>query len=193
MTINQVRNKILEEAVRLFSRNGYGSTSVRELAEAAGITKPTLYYHFGSKEGLFEALVDHHLEGFEQLVDNTVNLPGTVVERLRWFSETYLLGGAEKDDALRFLMSCSLPEASDSPNPNCHVFARVLQIVTPLQDVIRQGMTTGELREDLDPNAAVLALLGALNLHLTTTLKGRKVDGGTVDSILNLWFHGVAA
>jgi AcrR family transcriptional regulator len=44
-------------AARLFAERGYDATSVREIVEAAGVTKPTLYYHFGSKEGLAQALL----------------------------------------------------------------------------------------------------------------------------------------
>jgi AcrR family transcriptional regulator len=44
-------------AARLFAARGYDATSVREIVEAAGVTKPTLYYHFGSKEGLAQALL----------------------------------------------------------------------------------------------------------------------------------------
>lgn len=193
MAVSDVRNKILEQAVRLFSRNGYGSTSVRELAEAAGITKPTLYYHFGSKEGLYEALVDHHLAGFEGLVSETLQSSGSVLQRVQSFAQTYLFGAVEEADALRFLLTCSVPDTGDSATPNCHVFARVLQIVTPLEGLVRQGVASGELRRDLDPEAAVLALMGALNLHLAATLEGRPVRDDCVDSILNLWFHGVAA
>ena len=48
---------IARVAARLFAAQGYDATSVREIVEAAGVTKPTLYYHFGSKEGLAQALV----------------------------------------------------------------------------------------------------------------------------------------
>jgi AcrR family transcriptional regulator len=44
-------------AARLFAERGYDATSVREIVAAAGVTKPTLYYHFGSKEGLAQALL----------------------------------------------------------------------------------------------------------------------------------------
>lgn len=48
---------IARTAARLFALRGYDATSVREIVEAAGVTKPTLYYHFGSKEGLAQALL----------------------------------------------------------------------------------------------------------------------------------------
>lgn len=53
---------IARVAARLFATRGYDATSVREIVEAAGVTKPTLYYHFGSKEGLAQALLNRPLE-----------------------------------------------------------------------------------------------------------------------------------
>ncbi len=48
---------LLACALRLFSEKGYDNTGVNEIVQAAGVTKPTLYYFFGSKEGLFEAIL----------------------------------------------------------------------------------------------------------------------------------------
>jgi AcrR family transcriptional regulator len=49
--------QVARVAARLFAERGFDATSVREIVEAAGVTKPTLYYHFGSKEGLAQALL----------------------------------------------------------------------------------------------------------------------------------------
>ena len=46
------REKILESALDLFFTKGYDAVGVEEIAERAGITKPTLYHYFGSKYGL---------------------------------------------------------------------------------------------------------------------------------------------
>ncbi|MDR0377564.1 MAG: TetR/AcrR family transcriptional regulator [Spirochaetaceae bacterium] len=50
------RSAIIEAALALFSRRGYESATIQEVVDAAGITKPTLYYYFGSKQGLLEAV-----------------------------------------------------------------------------------------------------------------------------------------
>lgn len=44
--------RILSTALDLFAIKGYDATAVREICEAAGITKPTLYHFFGSKDGV---------------------------------------------------------------------------------------------------------------------------------------------
>jgi AcrR family transcriptional regulator len=59
----EVAGHIMKVAARLFASQGFDATSVREIVEAAGVTKPTLYYHFGSKQGLAEELLRRpHIE-----------------------------------------------------------------------------------------------------------------------------------
>jgi TetR/AcrR family transcriptional regulator len=190
------RQRILGHAVRLFAHHGYGSTSVREVAEAAGITKPTLYYHFGSKEGLFRAIVDDRMDALQELVRSTVEGPGPALDRLRTFLEVYLLGALEDTDTVRFMLTCSLPgdTADWAPTDHIHsVFGRHLRSIEPLAEVIRQGISAGELRADLEPRGAVMALIGAANLHLVVALEGDPLSTDSVCSILRTWLHGVAA
>jgi len=65
---NDVRQTILNKALELFSAKGYEGVTVNEITEAAGITKPTLYYYFGSKEGLFEAVCQSRYTHLNTLV-----------------------------------------------------------------------------------------------------------------------------
>ena len=63
-TILRSNDRILQKALELFSDKGYDATSVREICEAAGVTKPTLYHFYGSKEGVYRAIVEGALERF---------------------------------------------------------------------------------------------------------------------------------
>ncbi|MCA1685458.1 MAG: TetR/AcrR family transcriptional regulator, partial [Planctomycetia bacterium] len=58
-----VARHIARVAARQFASRGYDATPVRAIVEAAGVTKPTLYYHFGSKEGLARALLTLPMTG----------------------------------------------------------------------------------------------------------------------------------
>lgn len=55
---NLIRKKLLHEAARLFAERGYDAVSVREIVEASGCTKPAMYYHFGSKDGVAVAVFE---------------------------------------------------------------------------------------------------------------------------------------
>src|SRR6185312_6158820 len=52
------REQILDVAVQVFARNGFHGTSMNDIADAAGVTKPVLYQHFDSKQALYLALVE---------------------------------------------------------------------------------------------------------------------------------------
>ena len=52
------REQILDVSVQVFARNGFHSTSMNDVADAAGVTKPVLYQHFDSKQDLYLALLE---------------------------------------------------------------------------------------------------------------------------------------
>jgi AcrR family transcriptional regulator len=56
--MKDTRERILETALDLFIERGYERTSLREIAERIGVTKPALYYHFASKEEILRTLVE---------------------------------------------------------------------------------------------------------------------------------------
>lgn len=63
-----VKQTIMANALDLFSRKGYEGVSINELTEASGITKPSLYYYFKSKEGLFEAICQSNYLELDALI-----------------------------------------------------------------------------------------------------------------------------
>ena len=74
LPVAERRALIVEAAGRLFGERGYDRTRLDELAAAAGVTKPILYRHFGSKQALYLALLERHrddLGRFAALVPET--------------------------------------------------------------------------------------------------------------------------
>lgn len=71
---------IARVAARLFAAQGYDATSVREIVEGAGVAKPTLYYHYRSKEGLAKALV---LVPLSELVEQLREIVATERDPIR--------------------------------------------------------------------------------------------------------------
>ena len=58
------RERLLQEAERLFMAHGFAAVSTREICTAAGVKQPSLYHHFGSKEALYLAVVQRWSERF---------------------------------------------------------------------------------------------------------------------------------
>lgn len=61
--------KILDAALGLFAKKGYDSVSVDEIAKAVGIKAPSIYNHFGSKQELFDAIVETTAERYAHDTD----------------------------------------------------------------------------------------------------------------------------
>jgi AcrR family transcriptional regulator len=60
------KQQILDAALKLFSHRGYGATSVRDVAEEAGLSKGNVYHHFPDKETIFRALLDRYFQAMSQ-------------------------------------------------------------------------------------------------------------------------------
>jgi len=65
----KTRQRLLDAAAGLFAAKGYRDTSVQSIAEAAGISRGSIFWHFGSKEGLLLAVVEASLARFERQLE----------------------------------------------------------------------------------------------------------------------------
>jgi AcrR family transcriptional regulator len=64
---HETKRRALEIALELFGRKGYEATSMREIAEAAGVTKATLYYHFENKAAIIRGLAERYRQALDDL------------------------------------------------------------------------------------------------------------------------------
>ena len=66
--IEYERDDVLQKAMRLFWRNGYEQTSVRDVLDVTGFNRHSLYEEFGGKDGLFKAVLEHYKENIASQV-----------------------------------------------------------------------------------------------------------------------------
>src|SRR5258705_1714765 len=66
------RQAVLESAIAEFARKGYAAASIQDILRATGLSRPTLYYYFQSKAGLFRAILDFaYDESFRMMQEGT--------------------------------------------------------------------------------------------------------------------------
>lgn len=152
--------RILQKSLELFSQKGYDATSVREICEAAGITKPTLYHFYGSKEGVYRVLVDGTLEEYKRTVQDIVCSPGSVSERLRRVAQAHFDYTRERRELVRFLLALSHKPPSSAPVTD---FYRCYEdVVGSIAALVEEGVAAGELAPGpLD--VRMLVYMGALS------------------------------
>jgi AcrR family transcriptional regulator len=134
-------DRILHKARDLFSVKGYDATSVREICEAAGITKPTLYHFYGSKEGVFRALVDRALEAFRLRLVQQIESPGSPRERLRRVAREYFHYATQNRELARFILS--IVHNSPSTAPTADILRHYQEVEKLIASVVDQGVADG--------------------------------------------------
>jgi AcrR family transcriptional regulator len=99
------RDRIVETALRLFSERGTASVSVRDLAEAGGVTVPGLYYHFASKAELIQAVYQARGMGrsIEELGPDELPRPGRIEARVAEHARQSFARLVEDEEFLRLM------------------------------------------------------------------------------------------
>ena len=151
--------RILQSALTLFSERGYDATSVREICTASGITKPTLYHFYGSKEGVYRALVDGALDRMKVDITRALEEDGSLADRLRRLTLAYFDATRREPDMARFIAALIHGPPSSAPHTDFltfydHVLAQVAGV-----------MAAAEERGEVSPgpaDARLLVLMGAI-------------------------------
>jgi TetR/AcrR family transcriptional regulator, regulator of autoinduction and epiphytic fitness len=99
------RATILDGAIDVFISLGYELASMDKIAETAGVSKRTVYNHFGSKENLFQAIVDDFLAQRQSLKTITYNPEESMEDQLKAFAnaEIFLIDSPKRLGLSRFL------------------------------------------------------------------------------------------
>jgi len=185
MTSAQRREQLIKVARTLFAEHGVDATSVEEIAAAASVSKPIVYEHFGSKDGLYAVVVDREVQRLETAITSAITTPGA---RYREIIERGALA------LLDYIDEC--PEgfriiARDSSGATGS-FASILSDVTmSVEDLMRPGLE----RHGFDPELAGplgQALVGLVAMAGQTWLETRRPSKDVLAAqLVNLAWNGL--
>jgi AcrR family transcriptional regulator len=151
------RERVLQAADRLWSERGVRGASLEDIARDAAITKPTLYYYFSDKAGLFTEVVCSVLEQHGGGLRTATRAAGSSRERLV-AAAAYLIRA--QCSAPRLLREAGVPLTIDQLSQTRSAFFR--HFFSPLQQVLDEGVRAGELRA-IDTAFAAQALLNLID------------------------------
>ncbi len=100
------QEKILQTGLKLFAERGYDAVGVQEIVDAVGITKPTLYYYFGSKEGLLEKILSNNFSFLFDQLEKSAIYHGDVKNTLEEITRTYFSFAGSHITFYRLQLSC---------------------------------------------------------------------------------------
>lgn len=181
--------QLISIAADLFALKGYEGTSLRDIAETAGITKAALYYWFPEKEALFQRVVASRMAGLVERVTLAVEQASDPIAKIRAF----LLSSAEQMDADRsgWVASSNTfwsnfnAEQREAIVPQRDRFERLLRQC--VADAVEQG-----LLRPVDPALAARLLLSGLG-HMPRWHKpgGRLSAVQVVEEYLDMLLNGL--
>lgn len=194
-----VPERLLEAAVALFTRKGYHATSVREICEAAGVTKPVLYYHYRNKEGVFRAMMNMAVDAHRAVLTEVRAAEGSAADRILMLCERVMALVLEHPDIVRVIDSVYYGPREGSPALDFESLYGEFDGF--LGELVQEGVRRGEFRGD-DVEATHLALLGAFlickaSLHINpATAHGcreRPMGLNDLRRVINTVLDGVRA
>jgi len=193
-----VKQTIMNKALELFSAKGYEGVSVNELTEASGITKPTLYYYFGSKEGLYEAVCQSYYTRLNRLItENAIYKPNPGIYRkdiyrtLTSLVRAYFSFAGENEAFFRItLANLSMPSSSA-------VFRIVEKYHFAQFDVIESMFRNmAKVHGNLRGKSKTLtwSFIGTVNSYISlgfSGISGQALNDKAVEEIVHQFMHGI--
>lgn len=156
------REKILETAVRLFSTQGYATTSLSQVAKEAAVSKALIFWHFDDKETLFRTVVQRALEPyFINVLDDLAGL--SEPDQIARLVEEYFDFVSENQATVRFLLGLVVREEQgpDDVVTQMNELAGVYRKL--LAEIIAAGQQAGVIRAEVDPATEAALLMSALH------------------------------
>lgn len=184
----RTRGRLLRAAVLVFDRKGYAAASVREIVEMAGVTKPALYYHFGSKEGLLTTVLEEAGREFSRVTRNAASRPGSAREKLFAFCADLQGLFQEHVPAVRVAHSVFFGPVDVAPKFDFTSFDREME--RAVRQIVEDGQASGEIIRSAAPADIALLILGLVGVLAMRQLHGTSEPVGldSMKRILGLVF-----
>ena len=188
---NNTKSKIFRIAARLFAEKGYNGVSMREISQQSRVSKPTLYYYYGSKEGIYQSLLDagltYGMGDIDDILQQNVSVKQKLIELLKkrfWQSLEY-------PEFAKFFLNLFI---STERTPFLNKFkeeARKRRQV--MVDLIQAGIDQGEFGASANSQLAVELIIGVTTHFIWQQMLNDKtiLSDELAEQIIELLFKGL--
>jgi AcrR family transcriptional regulator len=144
--------KAVETATVLFWKNGYEQTSLATLTHAMGITPPSFYFAFKSKDSLFWKVIEHYQAAYLGYMEEALRQPTArgVAEHVLYGSADTYAGTSHPRGCL--IVNCSLPCSDDAIEIRRELAKRGRARQAKLRKRLQEAKASGDLPSDSDPD-----------------------------------------
>jgi AcrR family transcriptional regulator len=193
-TDSSTRHQVLRAALKRFADCGYEGTSVQDIVEAARVTKPTLYYYFGNKAELYQALVDYAHDERRRLMQAAAERGGTLADKLVEILAAVFDFLQNNRDLMRIAFATAFAAPGELP-AEIHYMEKCSRNFEFIHELIKRGQAAGELDRRFDSKELAFGIYGQMSMYLMAHLlmPDCKLNRQTAQRIVNLFLAGAAA
>jgi len=138
------KEKILEAAAQIISEKGYHAASMRDIAQAVHLQKPSLYHHISSKQEILFVLLNQALDMLIQRIEEIVSKPLAPEVKLRLAMETYIQSLIDKRDLAAVLL---MEHRSLNPELNAKHIPKRDRFEQLWRDMIEEGVNCDQFAD----------------------------------------------
>ncbi len=159
--------RIMEAAEELFAEKGFDGTSVRDIAEEAGVNLAMISYYFGSKEKLMESLFKYRGESIKLQLENMIeNKELSSLQKVYALIDNYIDRIMKQQCFHKILSRIQMVELKGITTQLIHELKRTNQEL--VKKLIQEGQRRGEFKKNIDVPLMMATLVGTTS-HLVTT------------------------
>ncbi len=141
--MNKTKRKIFEASMKLFAEKGYEATSIEEITATVGVAKGTLYYHFSSKEEIFDFLIEEGIKLLQNSVDIKTAKYDNYIDKIKAIVLIQIKIVRKYENIITIILSQFL--GKEKRNQKCKEL--VYQYINKIEEIVKEGMALGEIKE----------------------------------------------
>ncbi|GAB4505703.1 MAG: TetR/AcrR family transcriptional regulator [Anaerolineales bacterium] len=185
-----LREEILKAAMLMFIQQGYHGLAMRQIAEAVGVSKAALYYHFKDKEELFLAMLISYLNEMEAELDRITSGTESCREKILQFIHYVLSQPAERRALIRLASQEMGQLSADARKTFNRVYRK--KFIEKVEAILRAGIESGEIRS-LRPEVATHTLLGIMYPYFYPRTDDAGLPAETIQQVISVYLDGVSS
>ena len=195
MTTNQNtrlgKQHIIEVAEQLFTEHGYQAVSIRDISQACGVSNAALYYHFPSKEALFEEAAERHADKLAHRMRKASTQASNTKEKLNLILKEYANLVAERRSPLFSLRG--KPDKIHPEQAKKHHTHLIKRVLAPIDETLQVAVNRGEIRQLPDNQTSASLLLGLFHgmLQHHKHLANSGVTESDIQLVIDIFLNGM--
>ncbi|MEM1059274.1 MAG: TetR/AcrR family transcriptional regulator [Verrucomicrobiota bacterium] len=184
------RRRIWNAALKHFSTSGYAGTGVQQIVDDAGVTKPTLYYHFGSKAELYSKLIESAYTERLKVIEAAAATSGDIEGQLTAVGDALLDFAKRHKERVRLCYSTTFAGPGELP-PGVDTAQKGLRLFRFIQSIILAAIDRGELSNKTSAEELTTAIFSQyMILSITAVLMPESLKPGIVARLVQIYLDG---